>query len=331
MPAPFAHSQTARAAAAAENAPEDRNQPLRGILYKITSVLLMVVMQGIVKYASDDIPTGEIMFFRSFFAIPVIVVWMAATGHLGDGWKTRDPIGHFYRGFAGGLSQGMIFAALGLLSFPEVTAIYYAAPLIVVILAAMFLGEQVRAFRLFTVGLGLAGVLIVLSPRLETLNAGDVGGTQALGAMLALTSAICGALAQVFIRKMVAQESTSSIVFWFSVNCSVLSLITLPWGWVMPSAGMAVALVLTGVLGGLGQVFLTASYRYADASIVAPFEYTSMVFALGAGWLIWSEVPSLQMLGGAALIMFAGILIILRERKLGLQRARQRRAMTGGS
>ncbi|MEI4471288.1 DMT family transporter [Frigidibacter sp. MR17.24] len=312
-------------------AAEDRNQPLTGIGLKVASVMLFVVMQGIVKYASSEVPTGEILFFRSVFAIPVIVVWMAMTGHLADGWRTADPLGHFWRGFAGGASAGMSFAALGLLSFPEVTAIYYAAPLFVVILAAMFLGERVRAFRLFTVALGLAGVLIVLAPRLESLGTGQVAGPQALGAMLTLMAALCGALAQVFIRKMVAVETTSSIVFWFSVTCTVLSLTTLPWGWVMPGPVTFAALVVAGIIGGIAQVLLTSSYRYADASIIAPFEYASMIFALGAGWLIWSEVPSLQTLGGAALIMSAGILIILRERRLGLERARARRSMTAGT
>ncbi len=107
-----------------------------------------------------------------------------------------------------------------------------------------------------------------------------------------------------------------------------MSLITLPFGWVWPTAGEAAILVGAGLLGGFGQILLTSSYREADASLVAPFDYASMIFALGIGYFVFAEVPTWPMVGGAALIVTAGILIIWRERKLGLDRARQRKAMT---
>ena len=89
-----------------------------------------------------------------------------------------------------------------------------------------------------------------------------------------------------------------------------------------------VTLIGAGLLGGLGQILLTSSYREADASVVAPFDYASMIFALLIGYFAFEEVPSWTMLGGAALVVLAGILIIWRERKLGLERARQRKAMS---
>ena len=175
-----------------------------------------------------------------------------------------------------------------------------AAPLICPsILASDFarLGEEVRAFRISAVALGMCGVLIVLWPRL-TLSREGVDHAQAMGAMLVLTGAVFAALAQVFVRKMVATEKTPAIVFWFSLTST------------------------------LGQILLTSSYREADASLVAPFDYASMLFALAIGYFIFAEVTTLPMLGGASLIITAGILIIWRERRLGLERARQRKAMT---
>ena len=143
-----------------------------------------------------------------------------------------------------------------------------------------------------------------------------------------LGGAVFAALAQVFVRKLVMTEKTPAIVFYFSLTATVLSLATLPFGWVVPSATEAALLVTSGLLGGVGQIFLTSSYREADASVVAPFDYASMIFALGIGYFVFAEVPTGTMLIGAAVVVFAGCMIIWRERQLGIERAKQRKAMT---
>ena len=303
-------------------------RPMRGILLKVASVIVFITMASLIKATSDTVPPGEAVFFRSFFAMPVIVVWLWYRHELATGLKTDNPMGHVWRGLMGTMAMGLGFAGLGLLPLPEVTAIGYAAPLLTVIFAAMFLGEDVRIFRITTVALGLLGVLIVLSPRLSTLSAGNISHAETLGAMVVLGGAVFSALAQVFVRRLVMNEQTSAIVFRFSMTATVLSLVTLPFGWVVPDLRTAALLVLAGLLGGIGQIFLTSSYREADASVVAPFEYASMIFALGIGFFVFDEVPTLIMLAGAALVVTAGILIIWRERQLGLERTRQRKAMT---
>jgi drug/metabolite transporter (DMT)-like permease len=304
--------------------------PLRGITLKILSVGVFVAMAALIKAASGHVPPGEAVFFRSLFATPVILVWLVLRGELRHGLETRNPLGHLWRGLVGATAMGLGFAGLGLLPLPEVTAIGYAAPLLTVVFAAMFLGEQVRAFRLTTVALGLVGVLIVLSPRLS-VGAEAIGARETLGAMVTLGGAVFAALAQVFVRKLVATETTAAIVFWFSVTATLMSLVTLPWGWVVPAPREAAFLVMAGVLGGVGQVLLTSSYRHADASVIAPFEYSSMLLALAIGYVFFAEVPTLRMLLGAAIIIAAGVLIIWRERRLGLERAQQRKAMPPGS
>ena len=305
-------------------------QPLRGITLKIASVCVFVAMASLIKATAGAVPPGQAVFFRSFFAIPVIVAWLLWRGELRHGLETANPMGHLWRGLVGTTAMGLGFAALGILPLPEVTAIGYAAPLLVVIFAAMFLGEEVRAFRLTMVVLGLAGVLIVLSPRLS-LGADAFGVRETLGAVLALGGAVFAALAQVFVRKLVATEDTATIVFWFSVTAAMLSLVTLPWGWAMPGWGAAAMLVCAGLLGGVGQVLLTSSYRHADASLIAPFEYASMLLALGVGLFVFGEVPTRTILAGAAIIILAGVLIIWRERRLGIERRRQREAGTPGA
>lgn len=303
-------------------------QPLRGILLKIASVLVMVVMQSLIKSVSGEVPAGEAVFFRSFFAIPVIIVWLALRGDLSTGLRVVSPMGHFWRGAVGVSAMGLMFAGLGLLPLPEVVAIGYATPILVVVFAAMFLGEPVRVFRLGAVALGLVGVLIVIAPRLTAFSDATVETTQAAGALMVLMGAVLAALAQIYIRKLVQFEETSAIVFYFSVTSALLALLTLPFGWVMPTAGQAAVLVGAGLLGGLGQILLTSSYRFAHASVVAPFDYASMLFALLIGYFVFAEVPTLRTLGGASLVIFAGVLIIFREHRLGIERDKARRGNT---
>lgn len=302
-------------------------RPLRGIALKLGSVLVFIVMVSMIKATADHVPAGQSVFFRSAFAIPVIVVWLVLRRELSTGLRAAAPMGHVWRGFAGTCAMGLGFAGLAYLPLPEVTAIGYAAPLLTVIFAAMFLGEDVRLFRLSCVALGLVGVLIVLSPRL-TLLEGGANHAEAFGALLVLGGAVFAALAQVFVRKLVQTEKTPAIVFYFSLTATVLSLATLPFGWVWPEPRELALLIGAGLLGGVGQILLTSSYREADASLVAPFDYASMLFALAIGWFVFAEMPSRTMLMGAALIIFAGILIILRERKLGKDRAAQRKVTT---
>lgn len=309
---------------------QDPMQPLRGIAYKLIAVICFITMQSLVKWVSTDVPAGESVFFRSFFALPVIIGWLAMRGDLKTGLKVERPMAHVWRGFIGTCAMGSMFAGLAFLPLPEVTALTYAMPLLVVIFAAMFLDEKVGVYRLGAVALGLIGVLIVLAPRVTSLNGDTVRTMEAVGAIIVVLGAVCGALAQIFIRKMVQTEEVSAIVFWFSCTSTLMALCTLPFGWVVPSPAQTVALIVTGLVGGVGQIFLTSSYRYADASLVAPFDYASMLFAIIIGYLVFAEVPTGQMLFGASLIILAGIIIILRERHLGIQRAKARQAKLPG-
>lgn len=301
-------------------------QPLRGIALKLIAVMCFIAMSSLVKAASDTVPPGESVFFRSFFALPVIIGWLAMRGDLGTGLRVASPMAHVWRGFIGTCAMGSMFAGLAFLPLPDVTALNYAMPLLTVVFAAMFLNERVGVFRIGAVILGLVGVLIVLAPRVTAFGGDTIRTMEAVGAIIVLLGATCGALAQIYIRKMVATEQVSAIVFWFTCTSIVMSLMTLPFGWVVPEWDITLMLIITGLVGGTGQICLTSAYRYADASLVAPFDYASMIFAILIGYFIFDEVPTGQMLFGAVLIMLAGIAIILRERHLGIQRDKARQA-----
>ncbi len=301
---------------------------LRGILFKVISVSIFVAMATCIKAASANVPPGETVFFRSFFAIPVILVWLWWRHELTSGLATKNPLGHLWRGLVGTSAMGLGFTALGLLPLPEVTAIGYAAPVLTVIFAAMFLGEKIRAFRLSAVALGLVGVIVILSPRLSVASAETANQLETIGAIIMLMGAVMMALAQVFVRKLVGTESTAAIVFYFSIAATALSFITLPFGWVVPNLTDTGLLILAGILGGIGQIFLTQSYRHADTSVVAPFEYTSILLAVIVGYSFFGEIPTSTTIAGVALVIIAGLIIIYRERQLGLERQKQRKAMT---
>ncbi len=299
--------------------------PLRGILLKILAVAIFTVMASLIKVTSGEVPPGEAMFFRSVFAIPVLLAWLAWRGDLPAGLKTSVPFGHFLRGIAGSLAMLLRFFSLGVLALPEVTALGFTSPLILVLLAVLMLGERVGPFRIMTVALGFLGVLVILAPNLD-LGAGR-SGLELLAAGAVLGSALLAAFAQVFVRRLVATEGTAAIVFYFSMTTATLSLLTLPFGWSMPSGWALSLLILSGVLGGFGQIMLTASYRFAEASVLAPFDYVAMILAILIGLFIFGEVPTAWTLTGSAIVILAGIVIILRERHLGLVRGKARSQM----
>ncbi|WP_299929248.1 DMT family transporter [uncultured Pelagimonas sp.] len=299
--------------------------PFRGIALKLCSVFLFTIMASLIKATADLVPPGEAVFFRSFFAMPIIVGWLAIRGDLKTGFKVKRPIGHFWRGAIGVTAMGFGFASLGFLPLPEVTAIGYAAPMLTVIFAAVLLGERLRVFRMAAVVLGLVGVVVVMWPRLSVDEIDDVA---LLGVICILISAVLRALAQIHIRKLVATEETSAIVFYFSLTATLFSLLSLPFGWTWPGMSAVVMLIASGLVGGIAQIFLTASYKHAEAALLAPFDYASILFAILFGYVFFDEVPTQMVLAGSAIVMAAGGLIIWRERQLGLKRGKARPGMT---
>ncbi len=298
------------------------HRPILAIALKSTAVFWFMVMAALIKATSQDVPPGQAVFFRSFFAIPVILVWLALRGELRHGLITRNPMNHILRGVLGASAMGMTFAGLGLLPLPEVTAIGYATPIFAVILAALVLGERIRVIRISAVLLGLAGVLIMVWPRLS--GGASLRDAAAFGAVLILIATMARATVQILVRKMVETEHTAAIVFYFSVTASCLSLLTLPFGWVIPPANTVGLLVLAGLLGGIAQILVTSAYRFGAASMLAPVDYSSMLFAILIGYVWFDELPTPVMLAGAVLVIAGNILVIWREHRLGLERGRAR-------
>ncbi len=306
-------------------APYTEARPLRGILLTLLAISLFSIMIALVK-AADRVPAGQAMFFRSAVAIPVLLAWYGLRGQIRAGLGTQDWQGHARRGIVGSLAMGLGFAGLKYLPLPEVTALRFVTPILIVVFAAIMLGERVRLVRISAVIAGLAGVAIILAPRIS------VGGSpgEMFGAGVVLASAGCAALAQIFIKRMSGTETASAIVFYFALTASGLSLLTLPFGWVWPEGVEWVFLLGAGVIGLGGQICMTSAYRFAEAGVLAPFTYVSMLWAVGIGWAVFGEVPAVQMLLGAALIIGGSVAIAYRERQLGLRRAAEAKVRAKG-
>ena len=306
--------------------PADAINPLRGILLKILSVVIFVVMQTCIKAAGPDIPAGQITFYRSAFAIIPIALYLSYRRDLLAAFRTDNFTGHLKRGLLGIAGMGLGFYGLVHLPLPDAIAIGYASPLLAVVFAAVILKETVRVYRWSAVFVGMIGVLIISWPKLTLFQTGGFASEQAVGAMAVLAAAVMSGLAMIQVRQLVATEKTSTIVLYFSITAAVLSLLSLPFGWASMAWQPTILLICSGLCGGIAQILLTESYRQADVSTVAPFEYTSILLGIGIAYGLFGDIPTGATLIGTAVTVSAGIFIIYREHQLGLERKMARKA-----
>jgi drug/metabolite transporter (DMT)-like permease len=301
-------------------------RPFTGIALKVLSTVAFTGMATLIKLVSDRYPVGEITFSRSFFALIPVGFWVGWR-HFPKIFRTSRFGGHVVRSIAGAGAMFLGFSALSLLPIADATAIGYASPLMTVVFAVLLLGERVHVYRWSAVAIGLCGVLVILSdyvgPEASHTTHGSV-----VGAIFSLSGAIAGALAATQTRSLTRLEPAATIVVYFSSLTAVFSLFTIPFGWVMPDRLDAICLAIAGICGGIGQVLLTQSYRFGDASLIAPFDYTSMLWALIVSLAVFGTWPSSTVLGGAAIVIAAGLFVIYREHRLGIERTRSKRAQT---
>jgi drug/metabolite transporter (DMT)-like permease len=295
-------------------------RPFAGIALKIAATFSFSLMAAIARWLGDAYPLGQIVFFRASFALlPIAGLMFFSKTSLAE-LATERPLAHVLRSIAGVGAMFSYFAALAYLPLADVTAIGFASPLFVVALAAVVLGEHVHVYRWSAVAVGFVGVLIMVSPHLQQSEA----GTPIVGLVCAFAAAIFTAFAMVAIRRMSATESAIAIALYFQLTCMSVSLATLPFAWVTPNARDLTLLVLIGIMGGFGQLFMTNSFRFAQASMLANFDYAAMVWAILFGWLFFSELPASAVYLGAAIVIASGAFIAWRERQLGIERAAER-------
>ncbi len=301
-----------------------------GVLLKILSTLAFTVMAVGVRMAAPRIPIAEIVFFRSAVALVLLLLWLAATGEFPRALATRHPFGHLGRGLTGAAGMFANFGSLALLPLADATAYFYASPIFVTLIAALGLREKVRASRWMAVLIGFGGVLAMLTEHVGFGNFANTLGAQGLGAQgfgagVALAGAAFAALSIIQTRRLALSEHTAAIVFYFTllttfVGAAVLALALaapsfLPsQAFVAPQPRDLAALVGAGLMGGCAQIFVTTSYRYADASLLASYDYFALVWAVLASVIFFGQWPSTPVLLGAAAIAGSGLLALVGER-----------------
>lgn len=278
------------------------DKPLQGITLRIISGVLMAGMYVCVKAVSDDVPLGEIVFFRSFFAVIPLVIFLYMRKEFPQGLKTKRPFGHFLRESFGALSLFAWFAALARLSVAEAVLIAQLSPMLTAVGAVFLLSERLTVWRVAGVTLGFCGVVLLVWPE---LNGGAIERVRLIGISLGLASAVLSALSLIMIRSLSSTESPGAIALYFVIASMLGALFTITWGWIVPRDVTLLLLISAGLFGGISHIAMTLSFRFAEASRLAPFEYIADLFIF--------KLPLATSFFLAATLVFAGAAIAAME------------------
>jgi len=294
----------------------------KAVALKLASTVFFTCMGACIRLLGQIYPIGEVVFFRGAFAIVPVIVIYALRNELYATFRMVRPSGHFGRGAISSGAMYLNFTSLAFLPLVDATAISFMTPLIIVGLAVVLLKENVRPYRWAAVGVGFGGVLVMLVPHLDVSHYTEQALTNAgtVGVLCGLLGAFFNAATVIQTRRMTETETTSAIVFYFSLFCALGGLVTLPvLGWKTPDLQGFLLLAAMGMLGGFAHILLTESYRYAPASVIAPLDYTAMIWALIMGYFLFDELPGWLVLLGASIVVGANLFVIWRERQIARQ------------
>ena len=273
-----------------------------GFLYMFMSVCAFSLMDIIVKW-SVDYPIGQVLFFRGFFGI-LFYFFIIPKKRLHNFYYTKRAGLHFLRCMSGLVALVAIFIALRKLPLATVVSISFAAPIFTTILSIFLLSEKVGIYRWLAVIIGFIGILIITEPGISQLNIYYV-----------FPVIFCLGLSYVAItlRQLSTTEPVWLISFYFSLSITLLSFLSIPQGWVMPSLKDFIFLSFVGIFGGVANLWLGQSYKYSEVSLVTPLKYLALLFAIVFGYFIWGEVPTYKTLFGASLVIVSTLIIFRRE------------------
>jgi drug/metabolite transporter (DMT)-like permease len=283
-----------------------------GIAFRVAAMACMACLSALVKFTGErGIPVFEIIFFRNLFAFVPLGLYIARTTGFSV-LKTQRPFGHLVRATVGLTGMVCGFSAVQYLPLTEATALQFTSPLFMTALSALLLSEKVGRHRWAAVFVGFIGVLIMARPVPGEMNVP--------GVTLGILSALGAAGAMVAIRQISDTERGPTIVFYFTLGGVVLGAVGSMFHWVTPDPMTLGLLIVAGLIGGVGQLFLTEALRQAPIGVIAPFDYTQLIWATGLGLVIWGELPHPLTLVGAVIVAGSGVYILNRE----LQRFRAR-------
>lgn len=288
------------------------NRPMLALIVRLGAVAAIATMAMLIKLSHErGIGFIEVLFWRQFLSIPLVVAWAAMTGGLAMLATRRHKL-HAKRAIYGQIGTVFNFSAVIILPLAEATTFGFTAPIWAVLLSVLLLGEKVGKYRWAAVLLGFAGVMVIARP-----GSGDF---PLYGAALALAGAFMIALISIQIADLGKTESSVTIVFWFAVMSTPVLALAMPFVAQPHDAGDWLLLGAIGVTGTLGQLLLTLALRLGAVASVIVMDYSSLFWATIYGWLIWDHLPPTSTWLGVPLVVGAGLVIAWREHVLLRQR-----------
>lgn len=279
-----------------------RHHPRIAIAYMLGQALLLTTMDAFVKWLTTDYSVGQIAFMRYFIGLFMVLGVTVASGHGLASLKTRRLKGHVLRSCFNLLTMLTFYLALQLLPLPNAVCIGMASLIFVTALSIPMLREKVGLGRWIAVGIGFLGIVLIVQPKSTGIE---------WGAIFALVSAMGWALTQVASRQLSNSEPSHRIIFYYALIVVIVLGAAMPFYWVTPNLRDLGLFVGVALIGTSGQFCLNQAFRYGQASLIAPFDYTGLVWATLLGAFIWGDYPNALMLAGAAIVI-ACCLYILR-------------------
>ena len=280
-----------------------------GVLYMTASVVCFSVMDICIKWL-DYYPVGQVLFFRFFIGF-IPIFFIIPRDKIFSFYKTSRPGLHAFRAICGALAIIALFYGLRELPLADVISLTFGGPIFVTIGSIFFLYEKVGIKRWSAVFLGFIGMLLIIQPAFVNLNYYYASP---------IIFCIFFACVAISVRSLSKTEENYTIAFYFTTLCAILGLCSIfLLDWVMPTKIDFLIFIILGICGSMGNLLLTQSYRLAEASLVTPIKYISLVFAVVFGFMIWNEIPKILTLFGAGLVVASSFIIFVRETKLKKQ------------
>lgn len=274
----------------------------------IAAVFIFSIMDAMMKRLSAHYDPLQITCLRSlssFLFLLLPIAWRRSWAQL----NTSQPLLHVARAVLGVTMLASFVYAVHRLTMAQTYSLFLAAPLLMTALSVPILGERVPGRRWLAILCGMSGVLVILKPWSH-------GAFSMVAAAAAAVATICYSLSGLTVRFMRGRNSSMSMVMWYLGLVGLGSCVLAIGHWHAIDSSDWIWLIAVGISGGLGQLWLTEAFRRAPPSVVAPFEYTAMLWAFGIDWIFWSAAPSASLLAGAAIVVASGIAVILDERRL---------------
>ena len=278
---------------------------MSAFIYKSLSVLFFVLMSVCIKATGDHIPLFQVVFFRNFFALlPLIffIYFLKLNLRSINNYKL-----HIARAFIGVTAMSLFFVSIRYVPLVEMQTISYSSVFFISILSIFFLGEKIGYRRIFAILIGFIGVLIILKPSAELFSNYSV---------LPLIASLFLSMAVIVLKKILLTNNNILSVWVFTILCTIISLFFYNDNWVWPNNLDLSFMIASGILGFIAQICLTKSFQLADASILAPIDFTSVIWSFSLGYIFFGELISSDVLIGGIIIISSVSYIFYRERVL---------------